>query len=80
MDIDTQAAAQITRKQDFACTIALWPRESRRQIGRRVNPRLRLRRRGGTLTARFVPRPPHLRAIRFRMGRRTVTDRRAPVC
>jgi len=47
-------------------------------FGRRVNPRLRLRRRGCTLTARFVPRPPHLRAIRFRMGRRTVTDRRPP--
>jgi hypothetical protein len=47
-------------------------------FGRRVTPRLRLRRRGCTLTARFVPRPPHLRAIRFRMGRRTVTDRRPP--
>jgi hypothetical protein len=58
--------------------IALWPKESRRQIGRRVNPRLRLRRRGRTLTARFVPRPLHLRAIGFRTGRRTVTDRRPP--
>jgi hypothetical protein len=43
-----------------------------------VAPAVGVRRRRCVLQARFSPQPPHLTAVRFRLGKRYVVDRRAP--
>jgi hypothetical protein len=47
-------------------------------VGGQAAPRFNLRRRGCTVTARFEPRPGHLRGVEFRAGARRVVDARAP--
>lgn len=46
--------------------------------GSEVAPALRIRSKRCTVSARLSPVPPHLTGVRFRFGKRYVTDRRAP--
>lgn len=47
-------------------------------LARHATPRVRLRARGCRVRAIFRPRPPHLDAVRFRVGKRVRVDRRPP--
>jgi endonuclease/exonuclease/phosphatase family metal-dependent hydrolase len=48
------------------------------EVGPSAAPALRVRRRGCEVRFRLKPRPAHLRAVRFRLGKRTKVDRRRP--